>query len=149
MASLTGLGLSAPFISGKRDWSQEPITLRYTSHTPRSHGLYTEGFVPFAELVEKETGGRLRLEPFTDKILHGPIDGFKAAVTGITDYTHSYITYQPGSFRLLHAPQLPFMFSSPQVASLVGKSYTLNISKKSLKRWAYILPTAIAQAPTT
>ena len=119
LASLTGLGLSAPFISGKRNWSQEPITLRYTSHTPRSHGLYTEGFVPFAELVEKETGGRLRLEPFTDKILHGPIDGFKAAVTGITDYTHSYITYQPGSFRLLHAPQLPFLFSSPQVASLV------------------------------
>jgi len=57
--------------------------------------------------------------PFTDRLLHGPIDGFKAAVAGITDYTHSYITYQPGSFKLLHLPQLPFLFSSPQVASLV------------------------------
>ena len=119
VTSLTGLGVAAPFIAGRRDLTEEPITLRYTSHAPRSHGLYTQGFVPFAELVERETEGRLRLAPFTDKLLHGPIDGFKAAVTGITDYPHSYITYQPGSFRLLHASQLPFLFSSPQVASLV------------------------------
>ena len=119
LAALAGLGATAPFIAGRRDWTEEPITLRYTSHAPRSHGLYTQAFVPFAALVERETGGRLRLAAFTDRLLHGPIDGFKAAVTGITDYTHSYITYQPGSFKLLHAPQLPFLFSSPQVASLV------------------------------
>ena len=98
---------------------EEPITLRYTAHVPRSHGLYTEAFVPFAEMVERETGGRLRLQAFTDRMLHGPNDGFKAAVTGITDYTHSYITYQPGSFKLLHATQLPFLFPTPQVASLI------------------------------
>ena len=119
LAALAGLGATAPFIAGRRDWTEEPITLRYTSHAPRSHGLYTQAFVPFAALVERETGGRLRLAAFTDRLLHGPLDGFKAAVTGITDYTHSYITYQPGSFKLLHAPQLPFLFSSPQVASLV------------------------------
>lgn len=118
LVSLAGLGVASPLIAGRRDWS-EPITLRYTSHAPRSHGLYTEAFVPFAAIVERETQGRLKLQPFTDRLLHGPIDGFKAAVTGITDYTHSYITYQPGSFKLLHATQLPFIFPSPQVASLV------------------------------
>ncbi len=97
----------------------EPITLRYTAHIPSSHGLYTRAFLPFAEIVERETEGRLRLEAFTDRLLHGPIDGFKAAVTGITDYTHAYGTYQPGSFKLLHATQLPFLFPTPQVASLV------------------------------
>tara|TARA_Y100000590_G_C15683060_1_gene1000545 strand:- start:473 stop:1603 length:1131 start_codon:yes stop_codon:yes gene_type:complete len=139
LLSLSGLGIAAPFISGKRDWTKEPITLRYTSHTPRSHGLYTEGFVPFAELVERETGGRLRLEPYTDRILHGPIDGFKAATTGITDYTHSYITYQPGSFRLLHAPQLPFLFSSPQVASLVVEElYPKHFKREFEKMGVYL-----------
>ena len=98
---------------------EEPITLRYTAHIPSSHGLYTRAFVPFAEIVERETVGRLRLEAFTDRLLHGPIDGFKAAVAGITDYTHAYGTYQPGSFKLLHATQLPFLFPTPQVASLV------------------------------
>ncbi len=119
LVSLAGTGLAAPFIAGSRFSAEEPITLRYTAHVPSSHGLYTEAFLPFNELVERETQGRLRFEAFTDRLLHGPIDGFKAAVTGITDYTHSYITYQPGSFKLLHAPQLPFLFSSPQVASLI------------------------------
>ena len=61
LVSLAGLGLAAPLIAGRRDWTHEPITLRYTSHAPRSHGLYTEAFVPFAALVERETGGRLKV----------------------------------------------------------------------------------------
>ncbi len=134
MASVAGLGLAAPFIAGSRSRSEEPITLRYTAHTPRSHGLYTQGFVPFAELVERETEGRLLLQSFPDKLLHGPIDGFKAAVFGITDYTHSYITYQPGSFKLLHLPQLPFLFPSPQVASLVVEELYTRHFKKEFER---------------
>jgi TRAP-type C4-dicarboxylate transport system substrate-binding protein len=119
LVSLAGVGLSAPFLAGRRLSLDEPITLRYSAHVPRSHGFYTDAYLPFAELVERESQGRMRLEAYTDRLLHGPIDGFKAAVTGITDYTHAYVTYQPGSFKLLHAPQLPFLFPSPQVASLV------------------------------
>jgi len=119
LATLAGTALAAPFLAGRRVSMKEPITLRYTAHVPRSHGLYTRAFLPFAEMVERETAGRLRLQAFTDRLLHGPIDGFKAAVTGITDYTHAYVTYQPGSFKLLHAPQLPFLFATPQVGSLV------------------------------
>jgi len=96
VASLAGLGIAAPFIAGRRSSVDEPITLRYTSHAPRSHGLYTQAFVPFAELVEHETEGRLQLVPFTDRLLHGPIDGFKAAVAGITDYTrYEYFSGTP------------------------------------------------------
>jgi TRAP-type C4-dicarboxylate transport system substrate-binding protein len=120
LAVLASMGLAAPFVAGRRSGAQEePITMRYTTHVPRSHGFYTKAFLPFAELVERETRGRLRLEVYTDKMLHGPLDAFKATVTGITDYTNAYVTYQPGSFKLLHAPQLPFLFPSPQVASLV------------------------------
>ncbi len=118
---------------------EEPITLRYTAHVPRSHGLYTHAFVPFAELVERETMGRLRLEAFTDRMLHGPGDGFKAAVTGITDYTHAYATYQPGSFKLLHAPQLPFLFPTPQVASLVVEELYPRFFKAEYERMGVYL----------
>jgi TRAP-type C4-dicarboxylate transport system substrate-binding protein len=119
LAVLAGVGLAAPFVAGRRFNAEEPITLRYTTHVPRSHGFYTKAFLPFAELVERETQGRLRLEAYTDRLLHGPVDAFKAAVAGVTDYTHAYVTYQPGSFKLLHALQLPFLFPTPQVASLV------------------------------
>ena len=119
LGALAGAGVAAPFLAGSRTSRAEPIVLRYTAHTPRSHGLYTHAFVPFAELVERETAGRLRLVAFTDQLMHDPIDGFKACVTGISDYTPGYVTYQPGSFKLLHATQLPFLFPTPQVASLV------------------------------
>ena len=139
LASLASVGLAAPFFAGRKDWTRDPITLRYTSHVPRTHGLYTEAFVPFAELVEQETLGRLRLESYTDQLLHGPLDGFKAAVTGITDYTHSYITYQPGSFKLLHATQLPFIFSRPQVATLVFEELYPKYFKKEFERMGVYL----------
>lgn len=119
LGALAGAGIAAPWIAGSRVSKAEPIVLRYTAHTPRSHGLYTRGFLPFAELVERETGGRLRLVGFSDALMHDPIDGFKACVTGISDYTPGYVTYQPGSFKLLHSTQLPFLFPTPQVASLV------------------------------
>ena len=77
----------------------------------------TGGLADVVGLPSEETRDRLRLEAYTDKLLHGPVDAFKATVAGITDYTNAYVTYQPGSFKLLHAPQLPFLFPSPQVVS--------------------------------
>ena len=140
LAVLASMGLAAPFVAGRRSGAQEePITLRYTTHVPRSHGFYTKAFLPFAELVERETRGRLRLEVYTDKMLHGPLDAFKATVTGITDYTNAYVTYQPGSFKLLHAPQLPFLFPSPQVASLVFEELYPRYFKEEYERMGVYL----------
>jgi len=136
---LAGLGVAAPFVAGRRASTEEPITLRYTAHVPRSHGFYAKAFVPFAELVERETHGRLRLEAYTDRLLHGPNDAFKATVAGITDYTNAYITYQPGSFRLLHAPQLPFLFPSPQVGSLVFEELYPRYFKQEYERMGVYL----------
>jgi len=139
LGAIAGTGLAAPLLAGSRISREEPIVLRYTSHTPRSHGLYAQAFVPFAELVERETGGRLRLVAFTDQLMHDPVDGFKACVTGISDYTHGYVTYQPGSFKLLHATQLPFLFPTPQVASLVVEELHPKYFKQEYERMGVYL----------
>ena len=39
----------------------------------------------------------------------------------MTDYTHGYATYQPGSFHLTHGLQLPFLFPNSGVAALVSE----------------------------
>ena len=139
LATIAATGVAAPWLAGSRVSRGEPIVLRYTTHTPRSHGLYAQAFVPFAALVERETQGRITLEAFTDQLLHDPVDGFKAAVTGITDYTHGYVTYQPGSFKLLHATQLPFLFPSPQVASLVVEELHPKYFKREYERMGVYL----------
>ncbi len=122
LASLLGIGVVAPFVRGHRGRGEgDTHLLRYTAHIPNSHGLYRKVFIPWEEMVARETGGRIQWEVYVDALLHGALDGFKAVATGITDYTHGYATYQPGSFHLTHGLQLPFLFSSPAVASLVSE----------------------------
>lgn len=122
LASLAGLGAVAPFVRGDRIGGEgDTIVLRYTAHIPNSHGLYGRVFLPWEEMVTERTQGRIRWEHYVDALLHGALDGFKAIESGITDYTHCYATYLPGSFHLTHGLQLPFLFPSPGVAALVAE----------------------------
>ncbi len=121
LASLLGIGAVAPFVRGERGGSGDAVVLRYTAHVPNSHGLYAKVFLPWSAMVTRRTGGRIRWEHYVDALLHGALDGFKAVATGVTDYTHAYATYQPGSFHLTHGLQLPFLFPNPGVAALVSE----------------------------
>jgi len=121
LASLLGAGAVAPFLAGDRTRAGDTVVLRYTAHIPNSHGLYGKVFIPWERLLSERTGGRIVWEHYVDALLHGPLDGFKAIHSGITDYTHGYATYQPGSFHLTHGLQLPFLFENPGIASLVSE----------------------------
>lgn len=121
VAALAVAGVAAPFVRGQRRVASDSITLRYTAHVPNTHGLYARVFLPWEEICAEETAGRIRWEHYVDGLLHGALDGFKAIRSGITDYTHGYATYQPGSFQLTHGLQLPFLFENPGVASLVSE----------------------------
>ncbi|MBI80047.1 MAG: TRAP transporter substrate-binding protein DctP [Pseudomonadota bacterium] len=148
LIALASIGIISPFIHKKKSTSNlDQVVLRYSTHVPSSHGLYTKAFLPFAQLVEKETQGKLLLKPYTDKLLHGPNNGFKAAVSGITDYTHSYITYSPGSFKLLHLSQLPFLFNKPQVASLVVEELYPKYLKEEFEKMGVYLAHCDATSP--
>ena len=121
LASMLGIGAIAPFVRGDRNDADGAVLMRYTAHVPNSHGLYAKCFVPWRDIVTEETGGRIRWEHYVDGLLHGALDGFKAVASGVTDYTHAYATYQPGSFHLTHGLQLPFLFQNSGVAALVSE----------------------------
>lgn len=146
LGALAGVGGLA-LLGGVGRRSQDAETLRFTSHVPRSHGLYRFVYAPFFELVEERTDGRLRFEPFMDRLLHGPLDGFKACNTGVTDYTHGYSTYQPGSFQLLHGLQLPLLFDSPAVASLVAEELYPTFFKDEYERMGVYLAHCDSTSP--
>ncbi|MDX1567793.1 MAG: TRAP transporter substrate-binding protein DctP [Longimicrobiales bacterium] len=139
LASLLGIGALAPFLEGDRTRSGDDIVLRYTAHIPNSHGLYGRVFLPWEDMCTERTGGRIRWEHYVDRLLHGALDGFKAIESGITDYTHAYATYQPGSFHLTHGLQLPFLFSNPGVASLVSEELYPGFWKSEYERMGVYL----------
>lgn len=144
LAALAGAGVAAPFVAGSRGGSGDQVVLRYTGHIPNSHGLYARVFLPWEELVTRETGGRIRWEHYMDGLLHGALDGFKAIASGVTDYTHGYATYQPGSFHLSHGLQLPFLFDTPGVASLVSEELYPRFWKSEYERMGVYLAHADA-----
>ncbi|MGE0158894.1 MAG: TRAP transporter substrate-binding protein DctP [Gemmatimonadales bacterium] len=121
LATLAAAGVAAPLVAGERRDPSGAVLLRYTAHVPNTHGLYVRVFLPWEEICTEETGGRIRWETYVDGLLHGALDGFKAIASGITDYTHGYATYQPGSFHLTHGLQLPFLFANAGIASLVSE----------------------------
>ena len=139
LASLLGVGAVAPFVRGERGGSGDTVLLRYTAHVPNSHGLYAKVFLPWVEIVTARTGGRIRWEHYVDGLLHGALDGFKAVAAGVTDYTHGYATYQPGSFHLTHGLQLPFLFSNSGVAALVSEELYPEYLKEEYERMGVYL----------
>ena len=139
LASFLGVGAVAPFVRGERRGADDSILLRYTAHVPNSHGLYAKVFVPWSAMVTRQTGGRIRWEHYVDALLHGALDGFKAVATGVTDYTHAYATYQPGSFHLTHGLQLPFLFPNPGVAALVSEELYPEYLKDEYERMGVYL----------
>lgn len=124
----------APLVRGERGGTGDSRVLRYTAHVPSSHAIYSKVFVPWAAMVAEQTQGRLRWDPFPDALLHGPLDGFKAVAANVTDYTHAYATYQPGSFHLTHGLQLPFLFQNSGVAALVAEELYPEYLKSEYER---------------
>jgi TRAP-type C4-dicarboxylate transport system substrate-binding protein len=132
-------GAAAPFVHGRRGSPPGSVLLRYTAHVPNTHGLYVRVFLPWEEICTEETNGRIRWEHYVDALLHGALDGFKAIQSGITDYTHGYATYQPGSFHLTHGLQLPFLFENAGLASLVSEELYPTYWKSEYERMGVYL----------
>lgn len=147
VATLAAAAAGSPFLPrGRSREGFGGVTLRFTSHVPQSHGFFPV-FNSFFERVEEETEGRLRIEPMWSGLLHGPLDGFKACNTGLTDYTHGYITYQPGSFHLMHGLQLPFVFPDSPVASLVAEELYPTFFKSEYEAMGVYLATCDSTSP--
>ena len=147
VTTLAAAAAAVPFLPrGRSRGSGGDVVLRFTSHVPQSHG-FVPVFTRFYQRVEEETQGRLRIEPMWNGLLHGPLDGFKACITGLTDYTHGYITYQPGSFHLMHGLQLPFIFPSSPVASLVAEEIYPRFFKSEYEAMGVYLATCDSTSP--
>ena len=150
VTALAAAAAGTPFLPRGRSRAGEDagdVILRFTSHVSRSHGFFPNVFTPFFQMVEEETQGRLRIEPMMDGLLHGALDGFKASVTGLTDYTHGYTTYQPGSFHLMHGLQLPFIFPNSPVASLVAEELYPRFFKREYEAMGVYLATCDSTSP--
>ncbi|HET6827711.1 MAG TPA: TRAP transporter substrate-binding protein, partial [Ramlibacter sp.] len=80
--------------------------------------------VPWAQKVEKESGGRIKVQLFNAMQLGGtPPQLFDQAKDGVVDFTWTVLGYTPGRFNKSEVFELPFMSGSAEQSSRAFQEY--------------------------
>lgn len=104
-------------------WSQQ-ITLRLHQLLPAQAPVPAKAIIPWAQKVEAESGGRIKIQLFHSMQLGGtPPQLFDQARDGVADITWTILGYTPGRFNKAEVFELPFMSGSPEASSRAFQQY--------------------------
>ncbi len=96
----------------------EPITLRLHQFLPPLATVPKQVLKPWADRIEKASGGRLRFQHFDSMSLGGrPPELMDQARDGVADIVMTLTGYTPGRFPRTEVLELPFMMTSPVATS--------------------------------
>ena len=91
-------------------YTGSPITLRFSTLMAKTHQIHQSVYEIWLKVIEKRSNGKIQPKMYSAGVLHAAADGFKACANNITDMTHGYPVWAPGSFHLMHVMDLPFAF---------------------------------------
>jgi len=97
-----------------------PITIRFSSFWTMAMPIAQTAEFSHKQL-EKESNGKLIIKGYYSNVLHDSQSGLKALVEGISDMTHTYAQWTPGSFHIVHGMCLPVGLPSSAVGSAVAE----------------------------
>ena len=94
------------------------VTLRFHQMLPPQATIPAKAIKPWAEKVEKESGGRIKVQLFPSMQLGGkPPELFDQAKDGVVDIVWTVLGYTPGRFPKTEAFELPFSSGLAEPAS--------------------------------
>jgi TRAP-type transport system periplasmic protein len=100
------------------------VTLRLHQLLPAQAAIPAKGLVPWGEKIEKESGGRIKIQHFPAMQLGGrPPELYDQAKDGVVDVIWTVLGYTPGRFPKTEAFELPFMSGSAEVSSKAFMEY--------------------------
>ena len=115
-SSLFGIGLLS--ISALQGASAQTTTLRFHQMLPPQATIPAAAIKPWAEKVEKESGGKIKVQLFPSMQLGGrPPELFDQAKDGVVDIVWTVLGYTPGRFPKTEAFELPFSSGLAEPAS--------------------------------
>ncbi|MGI6852110.1 TRAP transporter substrate-binding protein DctP [Mesorhizobium sp. 1B3] len=113
------------YLSGELKISTEfaydgpPIVLSYSTFLGSS-GTNQELYRAMWKRLDEDTGGKVQIQPFWSSSLNDTQTGaFEAISSGLADMGTCYTQFNPGGFDLHFGIQLPTLFESSSVGSLV------------------------------
>jgi TRAP-type transport system periplasmic protein len=107
----------------------QTIELKLSHWGPPAH-VNQKVYLPWAEMIEKKSGGKLKVTIFPGGVLGKPADHWDMAVNGIVDITWSTHNYTAGRFPLTSAMDLPFLTNTGKGGSRALHEYYLKHLQK-------------------
>jgi len=100
------------------------VTLRFHQLLPPQATIPARAIAPWAEKVEKESGGRIDVQVFPSMQLGGkPPELFDQAKDGVVDLVWTVLGYTPGRFPKSEVFELPFSSGLAEPASRAFQEY--------------------------
>ncbi|MCW5671614.1 MAG: TRAP transporter substrate-binding protein [Hydrogenophaga sp.] len=104
--------------------AQQQVTLRLHQMLPQQATIPARALVPWAQKVEAESGGRIKVQLFHAMALGGaPPQLYDQARDGVVDLTWTVLGYTPGRFIKSEVFELPFMSGSAEESSRAFQEY--------------------------
>ncbi len=100
------------------------VTLRFHQMLPPQAAIPSKAIGPWAAKIEKESGGRIKVQQFPSMQLGGkPPELFDQAKDGVADVIWTVLGYTPGRFPKSEVFELPFTSGSAEVSSRAMMEY--------------------------
>jgi TRAP-type C4-dicarboxylate transport system substrate-binding protein len=100
------------------------VTLRFHQFLPPQATVPSKAIVPWAQKVEKESGGRIKIQHFPSMQLGGKApELFDQAKDGVADIVWTVLGYTPGRFPKSEVFELPFSSGLAEPASRAFQEY--------------------------
>jgi len=116
-AAATGIVLSASA------YAQE-VTLKLHQMLPPQATIPAHAIKPWIEKVEKESGGRIKVDEYDAMALGGkPPELIDQVKDGVVDIVWTVIGYTPGRFPATEAFELPFVMTTGEATSMAIQAY--------------------------
>ena len=96
----------------------QEFTLRLHQFLPMTDSVPREGLIPWAETIEEQSGGRIKIQYYPNMQLGGtPPTLFDQAREGVADLIWTVLGYTPGRFPKSEVFEMPFMVTTAEATS--------------------------------
>ena len=127
------VALALAALASTSAWSQQ-VTLRLHQLLPAQAPVPAKAIIPWAQKVEQESGGRIKIQLFHAMQLGGaPPSLFDQAKDGVVDITWTILGYTPGRFPKAEVFELPFISGAPEASSRAFHEYVEKFAADEFK----------------
>jgi TRAP-type transport system periplasmic protein len=114
---------AAALVAAGHGFAQQ-VTLRLHQMLPPQATIPARALIPWAQKVEKESGGKIKVQLFHAMQLGGtPPQLFDQVRDGVVDLTWTVLGYTPGRFNKSEVFELPFMTTTAEASSKAFQEY--------------------------